>query len=566
MIGKARRLVRGARGLATVMSLGLTSFVALHASAAINLTGDVIPSPPAGDPWNVGGQLSIGDTLPGAMEINGGSDVSNADGYVGNNAGSNGMVTVSGVGSTWSNAGELRMGNFGSGTLDVTAGGAVSVTGNARLGNAPGGVGTATVDGAGSTLTSANFILVGREGNGILNIQNSGVVSDLISGIAIFEGSAGAVTVSGVGAAWNNTDELQVADGGSATLNILDGATVSSGLGYLGVSADGVGIVTVSGQGSIWTNTNQLQVGYGGTGVLNILDGGKVTSPLGYLGAIAEGTGTVNVSGAGSAWINSGALSVGFAGAGTLNIENGGLVTAESLSGENAMSSVKLNGGTLRITSTSSSSNAIMFTGGGILDVPNAPDTVSINSNISGTGGFTKVGAGTLTLTGANTYNGDTRISNGTLNISQAYLNDLADVYVTPIVTFGLNYSGTDAIDSLFIDGVSQALGTYGAIGSGADFELMIFSGSGLLQVTSLGVAGDFNDDGSVDAADYVVWKKRDGSQAGYDIWRVNFGKLVGVGVTSFTSSMHSLSISEPATVFIFIMVWAAATTIKLRG
>ena len=99
------------------------------ARAAINLTGDVIPSPPVGDPWNVGGQLSIGETLIGSMAVNGGSDVSNADGYVGNIAGSDGTVTVSGAGSTWTNSGELRMGNSGTGTLNITGGGAVSVTG-----------------------------------------------------------------------------------------------------------------------------------------------------------------------------------------------------------------------------------------------------------------------------------------------------------------------------------------------------------------------------------------------------------------------------------------------------
>jgi T5SS/PEP-CTERM-associated repeat protein/autotransporter-associated beta strand protein len=567
MFGIPRRLGCGARRLATVTLLGVFALAALHASAAINLTGDVIPSPPAGDPWSVGGQLSVGDTFAGAMDVDGGSDVSNADGYVANNAGSNGTVTVSGAGSTWSNTGELRMGNFGTGTLNISAGGAVSVTGNARLGNAAGGIGTATVDGAGSMFTSDNFILVGREGNGTLDIQNSGVASDLIGGIAIFEGSTGAVTVSGLGAAWNNTNELQVADGGSATLNILAGARVTSGLGYLGVSADGVGTVTVSGPGSTWTNTNQLQVGYGGTGLLNILDGGMVTSPLGYLGAVAEGNGTVTVNGAGSAWINSGALSVGFAGVGTLNIENGGLVSAELLSGENGLSSVKLHGGTLRITSPSSSSNTIMLNGGGIVDVPNAADTVTITSNISGAGGMTKNGAGTLTLTSVNTYNGDTQVSDGTLNISQAFLDDLADVYLSPGVTFGLDFSGADSIDSLFIDGVSREVGTYGAIGSGADFEMVLFTGSGLLEVTSRGVPGDFNDDGIADAADYAVWRKRDALQASYDIWRTNFGKFLGAGVNTSTSSdVRSLSVTpEPASFMTFIIAWMSAAAIGRR-
>jgi hypothetical protein len=42
---------------------------------------------------------------------------------------------------------------------------------------------------------------------------------------------------------------------------------------------------------------------------------------------------------------------------------------------------------------------------------------------------------------------------------------------------------------------------------------------------------GDFNGDGFVDAADYVVWRKSDGSPDGYDEWRANFGSsVVGSG------------------------------------
>ncbi|HJQ80795.1 MAG TPA: hypothetical protein VJ828_12605 [Lacipirellulaceae bacterium] len=39
------------------------------------------------------------------------------------------------------------------------------------------------------------------------------------------------------------------------------------------------------------------------------------------------------------------------------------------------------------------------------------------------------------------------------------------------------------------------------------------------------GLDGDFNGDGSVDAADYVVWRKSDGSPENYQVWRANFGR-----------------------------------------
>ena len=44
---------------------------------------------------------------------------------------------------------------------------------------------------------------------------------------------------------------------------------------------------------------------------------------------------------------------------------------------------------------------------------------------------------------------------------------------------------------------------------------------------------GDFNGDGSVDAADYIAWRKNDGTQDGYDAWRVNFGTQPGTGTAS---------------------------------
>ncbi len=41
---------------------------------------------------------------------------------------------------------------------------------------------------------------------------------------------------------------------------------------------------------------------------------------------------------------------------------------------------------------------------------------------------------------------------------------------------------------------------------------------------------GDHNSDGSVNAADYVVWRANDGTQAGYDEWQSNFGDPPGSG------------------------------------
>jgi hypothetical protein len=46
------------------------------------------------------------------------------------------------------------------------------------------------------------------------------------------------------------------------------------------------------------------------------------------------------------------------------------------------------------------------------------------------------------------------------------------------------------------------------------------------------GLEGDYNDDGRVDAADYVVWRKSGGPATGYNAWRTNFGRSSGSGAT----------------------------------
>jgi serpin B len=55
-------------------------------------------------------------------------------------------------------------------------------------------------------------------------------------------------------------------------------------------------------------------------------------------------------------------------------------------------------------------------------------------------------------------------------------------------------------------------------------------------------LAGDFNGDGVVDAADYIVWRKSGGeNQAAYHDWRTNFQRVAGAGSSAATA------VPEPA-------------------
>jgi hypothetical protein len=68
---------------------------------------------------------------------------------------------------------------------------------------------------------------------------------------------------------------------------------------------------------------------------------------------------------------------------------------------------------------------------------------------------------------------------------------------------------------------------------------------------------GDFNHDGNVNAADYVVWRKGLGTiytQNDYGVWRAHFGSSLGPGSGSVLPSTGPLSaaVPEPATLILF--------------
>lgn len=99
--------------------------------------------------------------------------------------------------------------------------------------------------------------------------------------------------------------------------------------------------------------------------------------------------------------------------------------------------------------------------------------------------GIVKEGLGTLLLSGANSYTGDTTVNEGTLVIVQALLADTADVIVDAAAVLRLDFAGTDTIDQLSLGGVFQQPGEYGAEGSGAEFESPLITGTGKLDVTA---------------------------------------------------------------------------------
>ena len=175
-----------------------------------------------------------------------------------------------------------------------------------------------------------------------------------------------------------------------------------------------------------------------------------------------------------------------------------------------------------------------------------------------------KVGTGELELTGANTYTGNTTVEAGTLSMTQAYLADGADVFISTGAILDLNTGGiTDIIDSLYLGNTPQAPGTYGSLASSATFKSAFFTGTGILQVTTLGapitIPGDFDNDGDVDGRDFLVWQ-RNTSVGNLSDWQANYGTGALGAVAAATT------VPEPGAGLLALACGLAAFAARKRG
>ena len=113
----------------------------------------------------------------GTMSISDGIAVSSTRGYIGYKSGSTGTVTIDGTGSIWANDIEFIVGRAGNGTMNITNGGTVSNNNHSWIGSLSGSTGVVVVDGAGSAWTNNSNLYAGSKGPATLNITNGGLVS-----------------------------------------------------------------------------------------------------------------------------------------------------------------------------------------------------------------------------------------------------------------------------------------------------------------------------------------------------------------------------------------------------
>jgi T5SS/PEP-CTERM-associated repeat protein len=305
---------------ASVSTDGITLLgVDSTATGAVAVTG-------AGSAWETTGDIAVGNVGTGTLNIENGAAVSN-DGvsYLGLYAGSTGTATVTGPGSVWENTGKLYVGYLGVGTLLIENGATVSTGGGSRVGLSAGSTGTATVTGTGSVWNIAEHLDIGTVGTGTLNILNGGVVNNQLDGsIGLFSGSYGTVNVDA--STWSiPSDDLVVGYHGTGELNISNGGQINTYVGRIGYTSTGIGTAHVSG-GSVWEQ-QALFVGYDGHGTLLIDDGGRIESAYGTIGHQTGSVGVATVTGVGSTWNSESGMTIGNTGNGTLLIENAATVS-----------------------------------------------------------------------------------------------------------------------------------------------------------------------------------------------------------------------------------------------
>ena len=410
--------------ISTALILG-TSTVSLtnNGTGALNITGNV-----TGFNNNAGSILTLSATSSGNIALSTGviADASPSKilGLTVNSTGS-GLVTLSGVntytGVTTISAGVLSVGTIGNGGVAGNLGQANNAAANLVLG---GGTlqytgATATTD-RNFTLTAGTISTIDVTTNNLTisgaSTATSGALTKMGAGTLTLSGAnlyTGLTTVSAGTLAYGASNVIAT---GAVTVN---GATAVLDLGAS--HSDSVGTVTVGGGGSITGGTSALT----STGTFEMQSGSVSATLAGTSIPLSKTTGgTVTLSGVntytGVTTISAGVLSVG-------TIGNGG-VAGNLGQANNAAANLVLGGGTLQYTgATATTDRNFTLTAGTISTIDVTTNNLTISGASTATSGaLTKMGAGTLTLSGANLYTGLTTVSAGTLSLNRSTADNSA--------------------------------------------------------------------------------------------------------------------------------------------
>ncbi len=378
--------------------------------------------------WNAPINLASGTTTidlsGGSLGFNGifsGSGSLNKIG--GNTLGINGSSTYTGVTT------------ITVGTLNVTHLANVNIASSLGKGSAAGSAADLVFNGGtlqynqnfGAAKSTDRLFTLGTGGGTIDSSADSHVTQPATlsftgTGAIAFTGSgARTLTLAGSSAGANLFAPLLGDGTGGATSLVKSGQTtwvLTGNNSYSGGTTISLGTLQVGNGGTTGTlGSGPVNVNASRSLIFNRSDVFPVANQITGAGFVTQtGAGTVVFSGAntytGVTTISAGILSVG-------TIGNGGIASGNLGSATNVAVNLVFNGGTLQYTGLTASTNRNFTINAGktaTFDVTANNLTVS-GASTATTGALTKIGAGTLTLSGANTYTGATTLGAGILSV-----------------------------------------------------------------------------------------------------------------------------------------------------
>ena len=372
--------------------------------ADITPVGDIDPVYPGGtpDPWNVGGDLTIGNTAVGSIDVNDGSKIISVYGYVGRDAGSDGTVTITDPCSYWTNSSFLYIGFHGDANMYISNGGHVTNTQSGFIGYHSDSTGLVTITGPNSLWETDYYIHVGYYSDDAnMIISNGGHVSNSFGYIGFEPNSTGMVTVTGPNSLWENSDVLYVGRYGDANMLISDGGNVMNSSCFVGGQTNAEGYVIIMGPDSLWENSGEFFIGDYGDANMLVSNGGKVTSLHGYIGFNQSGIGIATITGPNSLWENSERLYIGYTGDANMVVSDRGHVKSDDSYIGYGVSEEIYGVGSVIVTGTDSlwENTGHLYIGGpgnGNLEISNGGRV----TNVSGIIANTSTSNGTVTITG----------------------------------------------------------------------------------------------------------------------------------------------------------------------
>jgi fibronectin-binding autotransporter adhesin len=348
----------------------------------------------------------------------------------------------------------------GSGTLTQNNTNVVTLSGNSTF------AGTATIAqgtlqvGASNGLGSASTVIV-----------NNGATFD-VGGIALFgNGNAGLiVTASGSGVGGNGA----IINSGASQTRVLHTVTLT-------------GDTTFGGSGD-WDIRNSTGSSTGPdaqlNGAFNLTKAG--TNSVSFRGVtIDPGLGNINVQAGALTFTATASAPVTTLGDpnATITVSSNATFTLDSIGNVPGKNIVLNNGGILRSTGTNTWSSPILLTGVANNTIAvNTGAQLTVTTNITGAGGFTKNGSGPLLLTTNNSYSGNTVVSGGTLALYGNGTDGSISASVNINVTSGAILDVSGRSDGTFTLAAGQTLsGGVGTNGPGTLSGILIASSSSVL-------------------------------------------------------------------------------------